>query len=264
MGNTEAKKTAEYIDKKYGHLPPPIAFAKYWQEQPESLHQQMLKAKPENKKKYRKIYENIQKQMQENIVDDKAIVKYVGKGPIDIHKERLKKLQEIFPTNNKMYGYGELGEGYRYPSSQGRPVKNVTLVDKRGRKRTFTVDVPSKQWAAAYYLNKMQADNSWVQFMRHQMPKLGQAYYQQELAKAATPKAKTLLTYKMHNPVRRRKHAELIEALKDEAELAGIDTMTKDQLLALYYGDDLEKALKRQQKARQRLVKKALAFQPPQ
>jgi hypothetical protein len=97
------------------------------------------------------------------------------------------------------------------------------------------------------------------------MPAFRETYYKKELGKAGTPEERALLTYKMHNPVRRTRHAKYVRAIADDPILSDMGTLTKEQLLAIYYGHDeaLQKALKRQQKARARLVKRAFAFHPP-
>lgn len=45
----------------------------------------------------------------------------------------------------------QLAYYYRYPSLKDQPVTNITLTDKKGRVRNYTVPIPSKQWLAAYY-----------------------------------------------------------------------------------------------------------------
>jgi hypothetical protein len=65
--------------------------------------------------------------------------------------------QQRYPSEN-MYGYGLEGYGYRYPPLTG-PYTRLPYKTKYGIIEK-TVQMPSKKWAAAYFLNKRAVANN--------------------------------------------------------------------------------------------------------
>lgn len=100
------------------------------------------------------------------------------------------------------------------------------------------------------------------------MPALRAAYYEEQLKRGdLTAEEKAILRYRQANPTgKSARHRKLLEAVRDDPVHKEVVELSKDDLLKIYYGDesDYQKAIKRQQKARQRLLKKALALPPPQ
>jgi hypothetical protein len=84
--------------------------------------------------------------------------------------------QRYSSKNMLAYGLEGYGEGYRYPPLTG-PYVVMPYETSRGVIQK-AIQVPSKKWAAAYFLNKKAvANNPWVKFMRTKMDDLRKEYY---------------------------------------------------------------------------------------
>jgi hypothetical protein len=130
--------------------------------------------------------------------------------------------QEMFPK--KMYGYGLEGYGYRYPPLSGEfiglPIQTKYGVVIR------PVRLPSKKWAAAYFLNKNAVkNNKWVKFLQSKMDDLRKEYYLQE----------GYTEEKIPAKVQRIRHKLIAEAIRRIPELAPLENLPDEELLKIYY-----------------------------
>jgi hypothetical protein len=137
----------------------------------------------------------------------------------------------------KMYGYGlEEGYGYRYP-----PLEQYARLPYQTTRGVIEkiVRVPTKKWAAVYFLNKRAvAKNKWVNFLRKKMDNLRDEYYK-EVGK------------KKPKRVERIRHKLMTEAIKRMPELAAIEKLPEEELIKLYY----EGAVPRSRKQNEKLYK---------
>jgi hypothetical protein len=125
---------------------------------------------------------------------------------------------------NKMYGYGLEGYGYRYPPLPeefiGLPIQTKYGIVVRH------VRLPSKKWAAAYFLNKKAvANNKWVKFLQSKMDELRKEYYLK----------KGYAEEKIPQKIKRMRHKLMYEAIKQIPELAPLETLSEEDLLKIYY-----------------------------
>jgi hypothetical protein len=89
------------------------------------------------------------------------------------------------------------------------------------------IQVPSKKWAAAYFLNKKAvAHNDWVNFMRTKMDELRKEYY---------TKIKGKKPEEVPERIQRIRHKLMLEAIRRIPELAGLEGLSEDDLIKLYY-----------------------------
>jgi hypothetical protein len=129
--------------------------------------------------------------------------------------------QETFPKKMYGYGYGLEGYGYRYPPLPDQ-FAGVPIQTKYGIV-VKPVRIPTKKWAAAYFLNKKAVENNpWVIFMRKKMDALRDEYYKEQ-GKAAPAK------------VQRTRHKLMAEAIKRIPELAALEGLSIDDLIKAYY-----------------------------
>jgi hypothetical protein len=119
------------------------------------------------------------------------------------------------------YGLEGYGEGYRYPPLPAQ-FAGVPIETKYGV-IVKPVRIPTKKWAAAYFLNKKAvANNPWVNFMRTKMDALRNEYYQTQ-GKAAPAR------------VPRIRHKLMLEAIKRIPELAALEGLSEEDLIKAYY-----------------------------
>jgi hypothetical protein len=141
----------------------------------------------------------------------------LGQGHI---KESLHP-QRYSSKNMLAYGLEGYGEGYRYPPLTG-PYVVMPYETTRGVIQK-AIQVPSKKWAAAYFLNKRAvANNPWVNFMRSKMDALREQYYQKQ-------------GKEVPERVQRIRHKLMLEAIKRIPELAALEGLSEDDLIKLYY-----------------------------
>jgi hypothetical protein len=146
-----------------------------------------------------------------------------------------------YPSEN-MYGYGlegygMLGEGYRYPPLPER-YAIVPVKTKKGIVINKSVRQPTKRWAAAYFLNRRAvAGNEWVKFLRSKMDELRKEYYEKR-QKEVPPR------------VAREQHKLMLEAIKQNPELAALEGLSEKDLIREYY----EGKIPARQKRRKQLV----------
>jgi hypothetical protein len=119
------------------------------------------------------------------------------------------------------YGLEGYGEGYRYPPLTG---PNVVMPYETSRGVIQkAIQVPSKKWAAAYFLNKRAvANNKWVNFMRSKMDDLRKEYYQKQ-------------GKEVPERVERIRHKLMFEAIRRIPELAALEGLSEDDLIKAYY-----------------------------
>jgi hypothetical protein len=157
-----------------------------------------------------------------------------------------------------MYGYGEdLGEGYRYPSLSGQPLKEIQIGNK-----FYTVPVPTREWVATYYLNKKAKPNSWVEFMKKYLPELRKAYYEEQLKTVQDPNQRALLLYNRDRPRKpRTRHAKIATLIQQTPELSNLGNLSEEELLRILYGEKLGRMRRRADKTRQKLLQRALEYE---
>jgi hypothetical protein len=156
----------------------------------------------------------------------------LGEGHINksLHPQRYSS------KNMLAYGLEGYGEGYRYPPLTGSYVRlpyqtKYGIIEK-------TVQMPSKKWAAAYFLNKRAvANNEWVKFMRSKMDELRKEYYQKQ-------------GKEVPERVQRIRHKLMFEAIKRIPELAALEGLTEEDLIKAYY----EGAIPRSRKQKTKLL----------
>jgi hypothetical protein len=146
--------------------------------------------------------------------------------------------QRYSSKNMLAYGLEGYGEGYRYPPPSEKFVL-LPLQTSRGVIQK-AIPVPTKKWAAAYFLNKRSvANNPWVNFMRSKMGALRDEYYRDiRKEKEAPPR------------VERIRHKLMLEAIRRTPELAALENLSEDDLIKAYY----EGALPRSRKQKARLL----------
>jgi hypothetical protein len=142
-------------------------------------------------------------------------------------------------SSKSMYSYGleGYGEGYRYPALTG-PYVRLSYQTKRDIIEK-TIQVPSRKWTAAYFLNKRAVvNNEWVKFMRSKMDELRKEYYDKQ-GKKDIPER-----------VQRIRHKLMLEAIKRIPELAALEGLTEEDLIKAYY----EGAIPRSRKQKTKLL----------
>jgi hypothetical protein len=101
-----------------------------------------------------------------------------------------------------------------------------------------TVQVPSRKWAAAYFLNKKAVEsNEWVKFLRSKMDDLRKEFY----AKHGK---------EVPERVQRVRHKLMLEAIKRIPELAALEGLSEEDLIKAYY----EGAIPRSRKQKTKLL----------
>jgi hypothetical protein len=137
------------------------------------------------------------------------------------------------------YGLEGYGEGYRYPPPSEKFVL-LPLQTSSGKIIQKAIPLPTKKWAAAYFLNKRAvAKNPWVNFMRSKMGALRDEYYREvKKEKEAPPRAERI------------RHRLMLEAIRRTPELAAIENLSDDDLIKAYY----EGALPRSKKQKAKLL----------
>jgi hypothetical protein len=147
---------------------------------------------------------------------------------------------ETFPK--KMYGYGLEGYGYRYPPL---PEEYTILPYQTSRGAIEkAIRLPSKKWAAAYFLNKKSVEkNKWVNFLRKKMDDLRKEYY---MTVKGVKEEKEIPA-----KVERIRHKLMLEAIKRMPELAAIENLPEEELIKLYY----EGAAPRSKEVKKKLYK---------
>jgi hypothetical protein len=134
--------------------------------------------------------------------------------------------QRISSKNMLAYGLEGYGEGYRYPPLTG-PYVVLPYETSSGKVIQKAIQVPSKKWAAAYFLNKKAvAHNDWVNFMRSKMDDLRKEYY---------TKIKGKKPEEVPERIQRIRHKLMLEAIKRIPELATLEGLSEDDLIKLYY-----------------------------
>jgi hypothetical protein len=134
------------------------------------------------------------------------------------------------------YGLEGYGEGYRYPPPS-QTFALLPLQTKRGVIQK-AIPVPTKKWAAAYFLNKRAvANNEWVKFMRSKMDDLRKEYYGRK-GEEPPPRAERI------------RHRLMLEAIRRTPELAALENLSEDDLIKAYY----EGAISRSRKQKTRLL----------
>jgi hypothetical protein len=146
--------------------------------------------------------------------------------------------QQRYPSKS-MYGYGlegygMFGEGYRYPPLTGLYVRlpyqtKYGIIEK-------TVQVPSKKWAAAYFLNKKAvASNEWVKFLRSKMDDFRKEYHGKQ-------------GKEVPERIQRIRHKLMLEAIKRIPELAALEGLTEEDLIKAYYEGSIPRSRKQKTK----------------
>jgi hypothetical protein len=144
--------------------------------------------------------------------------------------------QRYSSKNMLAYGLEGYGEGYRYPPLTG-PYVRLPYETRRGVIEK-AIQVPSKKWAAAYFLNKRAvANNEWVKFMRSKMDELRKEYYQKQ-GKEPPPRAERI------------RHKLMLEAIRRTPELVALENLSEDDLIKAYY----EGAIPQSRKQKTRLL----------
>jgi hypothetical protein len=142
----------------------------------------------------------------------------------------------ILKNPTKMYGYGLEGYGYRYPTLPEQYVRlpyqtSYGVIEK-------AVRVPSKKWAATYFLNqRTAANNKWVNFLRKKMDKLREEYYKEELKQEKIPEK-----------VKRMRHKLMAEAIRRMSELDALEHLPDEELIKLYYEGTVPRSKTQKQK----------------
>jgi hypothetical protein len=157
----------------------------------------------------------------------------LGEGHI---KESLHP-QRYSSKNMLAYGLEGYGEGYRYPP----PSQTFALLPLQTERGIIqkAISVPTKKWAAAYFLNKRAvANNPWVNFMRSKMGALREQYYKEVKKEEIPPR------------VERIRHKLMLEAVRRTTELAAIENLSDDELIKLYY----EGAVPRRKELKKKLL----------
>jgi hypothetical protein len=143
-------------------------------------------------------------------------------------------------SSKNMYGYGYglegYGEGYRYPELPPNFI-GVPIKTKSGGTIVKYVRIPTRKWAAAYFLNKKAVEkNDWVKFMRSKMDQLRNEYYQSK---------------NMQPPERvpKIRHKAMVQLVTTRPELMDLANLPEDELIKAYY----EGAIPRSRKLREKL-----------
>jgi hypothetical protein len=193
-----------------------------------------------NREQLMKAYEESRKFLQQryNPVPLGTTPKGSAGGQIDVYKDRrlkLKKILENFPDDNKMYGYGYYGEGYRYPKLTD--TRDIVIQIEAGP-RTLVGYASTHQWTTAYYLNKKAAQrNEWIKFLQDEIPKLRAKYL-------------GVSVENLSEPTSRRRHARTLRLLEENPEFAAfkaLETANDEELLRAYY-EGSQAALRRAMK----------------
>jgi hypothetical protein len=123
------------------------------------------------------------------------------------------------------YGLEGYGEGYRYPPLPAE-FAGVPIQTKYGI-IVKPVRIPTKKWAAAYFLNKKAvAHNDWVNFMRTKMDELRNEYY---------TKIKGKKPEDIPARIQRIRHKLMLEAIRRMPELAALEGLSEEDLIKAYY-----------------------------
>jgi hypothetical protein len=131
--------------------------------------------------------------------------------------------QRISSKDMLAYGLEGYGEGYRYPPPS-ETFALLPLQTSSGKIIQRAIPVPTKKWAAAYFLNKRAvAKNPWVSFMRSKMGELRDEYYREVKKEKAPPR------------VERIRHRLMLEAIRRSPDLAPIENLSDEDLINLYY-----------------------------
>jgi hypothetical protein len=153
------------------------------------------------------------------------------------HIKESQHPQRISSKDMLAYGLEGYGEGYRYPPLTGE-FAGVPIETKYGV-IVKPVRIPTKKWAAAYFLNKRAVTNNpWVKFMKTKMDALRNEYYQ---AQGKEVPAR----------VPRIRHRLMLEAIKRMPELAALEGLSEDDLIKAYY----EGAVPRSRKSKEKILK---------
>jgi hypothetical protein len=141
--------------------------------------------------------------------------------------------QQRYPSKS-MYGYGLEGYGYRYPPPS-ETFALLPLETKRGVIQK-AIPVPTKKWAAAYFLNRRAVtNNEWVKFLRTKMDELRKEYYRQK-GEEPPPRAERI------------RHRLMLEAIRRTPELAALEGLIEDDLIKAYYEGSIPRSRKQKRK----------------